>query len=341
MRVMIKLLLCFLALMMPVRSMAQEEQKFETTVVFPDYNESVILPPENALAALSTITASPKIDSLVERVFKSTLKEVDEAKLYTDKISITLIDISDPAHPLLGQMRGDSLWYPASIIKLAFMVYAAHLSQSGVISYDEPLRENVIEMVRPSSNVATQYVVDRITSTTAGLDLAPAELEKLKEKRMKPSNYMAKHGLKNIFALQKTWDDLPTGSELQLLGKPTDYHFEFSNKMTTNDTARLLFLIDAHKIVSPVACDHMLELLKREPRTLDLENGKWFVMRHGVPSDAQVWSKDGATGLEWHDSAIIALPDGRKYILVVFTHFKEDTTPFISLYTRNILNALK
>ena len=64
-------------------------------------------------------------------------------------------------------------------------------------------------------------------------------------------------------------------------------------------------------------------------------------MRNIVTEDTRLWSKAGATGLEWHDASIIELPDGRKYILVVFTHYKETPTPFIALYTRNILEAME
>ncbi|GAB4320585.1 MAG: hypothetical protein Kow0059_15010 [Candidatus Sumerlaeia bacterium] len=290
-------------------------------------------------ASLQRIERSEDLDRLLKSVFDRTLNEVDSSQLYTDRISASLIDLTDAAHPRQGSFRGDVPWYPASVVKLPIMVYAMHMIQLEAVVYDAELRRQMREMIGPSSNTASQYVVDRITFTTGGDELTGREWEEFRRARYLPYDYYTALDLDDIFPVQKTWDELPTGRDRQLLGQPTDYHFEFSNKMTTDDTARLLYLIDQRAIVSAGACDHMLELLERNPRPLDLEAGGAFFMTRGVPMDSRIWSKPGSTDLEWHDAAIIELADGRRFVLVVFTHYRERPTAFLALFTRNLIES--
>lgn len=298
------------------------------------------IPLDATREVLNTVEPNADLDAVVKKVYDRTISELDASTLLTDMISISVIDLGDPLHPRIGAMKGDTPWYPASVVKMPFMVYAMDLIQKGEVIYDDELRDQMAKMIGPSSNVATQYVVDRITKTTGGESLEGPALEEWLRARYRPYNYFTSLDLDELFVLQKTWDSLPTGRDMDLLGKKVEYHYELSNKMTTNDTARLLYLIDRRAIVSPGACDHMLDLMAREPGEINLETGRYFVIRHGVPPGSKVWAKDGSTDFQRHDAGIVELPGGRKFVLVVFTHYRQNATHFISLYTRNLIEEL-
>ena len=157
-------------------------------------------------------------------------------------------------------------------------------------------------------------------------------------KRYTVDRYIKHLGLPGIFAIQKTWSKAPFGRDVQLLGRYTGDHYQYSNKMTTNDTARLLYLIAEEQVVDRRSCRKMLNLMQRSPQRAK----QWRVKRiaAGTPDSAKVWSKAGWTGLENHDAAIVELADGSRFILVVFTLHKEKETDIIQRITEKVVVAL-
>ena len=70
--------------------------------------------------------------------------------------------------------RGDHLGYPASLVKLFFMVAAEAWLAKGRLTPSRELREAVAAMIAWSSNDATSLIVDLLTRTTSGPALPPA-----------------------------------------------------------------------------------------------------------------------------------------------------------------------
>src|SRR6185503_14186267 len=65
------------------------------------------------------------LQDLVNRAAKTTLDRFAAQKLEEKQLSITLIDLRDPAHPVTASFRGNERIYPASVSKLFYLV-AAH-----------------------------------------------------------------------------------------------------------------------------------------------------------------------------------------------------------------------
>src|SRR5262245_4955027 len=64
--------------------------------------------------------------------------------------------------------RGLEPGYPASLVKLFFMVFAEALLETGRIRNTSEVRRASQAMIRSSSNDATSYIVDILTGTTSG-----------------------------------------------------------------------------------------------------------------------------------------------------------------------------
>ncbi len=114
--------------------------------------------------------------------------------------------------------RGDHLGYPASLVKLFFMVATEAWLAKGRLTPTRELREAVAAMIAWSSNDATSLVVDLLTRTTSGPALPPAALARWLARRRILNRYFAgwhRPEFAGINLAQKTWYEAPYGREHQ------------------------------------------------------------------------------------------------------------------------------
>jgi len=251
--------------------------------------------------------------------------------LKKEELAITAIDLKERGHPMTANYRGDAAIYPASVIKLFYLVAAHRWMEDGKIKDTAELRRAMKDMIVLSYNEATHYVLDVLTDTTSGPELPAAEMEKWSEKRNAVNRYFASLGYTNINANQKPWCEGPYGRERVFVGEK----YTNRNALTTDATARLLMEIATEQAVSPTRCKQMLELLSRDPaQKEESEEGqvKGFTGA-GLPVGSKLWSKAGWTSNTRHDAALVELPSGKKFILVTFTlnHASDATIiPFVA-----------
>jgi beta-lactamase class A len=90
------------------------------------------------------------------------------------------------------------------------------------------------------------------------------------------------------------------------------YRAGMNNTTTARDLGVLLAAIAGHRAASPAACDSMLAILGRQHFTEGIPAG--------LPRAARVYHKTGwVEGVVYHDAAIVELPEGPRYVLVVTT----------------------
>src|SRR5215211_6050959 len=78
------------------------------------------------LAISASVSAQQtSLQDLVDRAAKTTLDRFADKKLQADQLSITLIDLRDSKRPVTASFRGNERVYPASVVKLFYLV-AAH-----------------------------------------------------------------------------------------------------------------------------------------------------------------------------------------------------------------------
>ena len=224
----------------------------------------------NQLFALSTILflavsaaaqeTKPSLQDVVDRAAKTTLERFADKKLEASQLSITLIDLRDPQHPVTASFRGNERVYPASVVKLFYLVAAHRWLEDKKIEDTPELKRALRDMIIDSSNEATQYVVDVLTHTTGGYELPPKEMEEWQYQRNAMNRYFAGLGYTNINVNQKTFCEDAYGRERVSRGP----NGENRNKLTTDATARLMMEIVTGKAANPARTAMMMDLLKRD-----------------------------------------------------------------------------
>lgn len=302
-----------------------------------------------ALAFVSTCSgqtpaaqpAGRTLQSLVDEAAKTALEKFADKKLLDTQLSITVIDLRDPAHPQQASYRGNERIYPASVVKLFYLAAAQRWLEDKKIEDTPELRRALKDMIVDSSNEATQYVVDVVTHTTAGYELPPKEMEEWQEKRNAVNRYYSSLGFTNINVNQKTFCEDAYGRE-QVSRRPDGSN---RNKLTTDATARLLAEIATGKAVTPERSAQMMELLKRNYSGTSTDNddqGHGFTGialqgREGV----RLWSKAGWTSTTRHDAAYLEMPDGSKFVLVTFTTDHATEREIIPTVARVVMAGIK
>lgn len=253
------------------------------------------------------------------------------------------------SHPIRGfSYRGGDRIYPASIVKLFYLVAVYEWLDKEMITPSAELARAVRDMIVDSSNDATSLVVDILTGTTSGPELPPGPLETWKSQRNIVNRYFKSLGwpeLEVVNINQKTWCDGPYGRERAFLGEL----MENRNMLTTDATARLMHSILGGVAVSSGASQAMMQLMKRSLAPEDLaddpENQVTGFLGGGLPLEAKLWSKAGLTSQVRHDAAYIELPDRRPFLLIVFTEGKaqsknEKILPFICQQVSNAMTEV-
>src|SRR5436190_12872840 len=202
--------------------------------------------------------AKSSLQEIVDRAARTTLERFADKKLEQQQLSITLIDLRDPQRPVTASFRGNERVYPASVVKLFYLVAAHRWLEDKKIEDTPELRRALRDMIVDSSNEATQYIVDVLTHTTGGFELPEKEMAEWQDKRNAVNRYFASLGYTNINVNQKTFCEDAYGREKVSRG-PSG---ENRNKLTTEATARLLSEIVMRKSVTPERSGQMMELLK-------------------------------------------------------------------------------
>jgi beta-lactamase class A len=293
------------------------------------------------LSALAQQKPKPTLQDVLDRAARTTLERFADKKLDEKQLSITLIDLRDPQRPVTASFRGNERIYPASVVKLFYLVAAHRWLEDKKIEPTAELTRALRDMIVDSSNEATQYVVDVITQTTAGYELPAKEMEEWQYKRNAVNRYFSGLGYTNINVNQKTFCEDAYGRERVSRGP----NGENRNKLTTDATARLLMEIVTGKAANPARTAAMMDLLKRDytGQSSDADDqGRGFtgIALKGIEG-ARLWSKAGWTSTTRHDVAYVELPDGQKFVLATFTTEHANEREIIPTVARAVMEGLK
>jgi beta-lactamase class A len=279
------------------------------------------------------------LQGLVDHAASTALAKFSDQNLQRDDLAITLIDLRDAGRPLTASFRGNERIYPASVVKLFYLVAAHRWLEDKKIEDTPELRRAIKDMIVDSYNEATHYVLDVVTHTTSGYELPPKEMGEWQHKRNSVNRYFSSLGYTNINVNQKTHCEDAYGREKVSRGPDGANR----NKLTTDATARLMMEIVTGKVVTPARSLQMMELLKRDPskKTADLDSQDTGFTASALPRDTKYWAKAGWTSTTRHDAAYIELPTGENFVLVTFTERHSNTRDIIPTVARVIVDGLK
>ena len=293
------------------------------------------------------IESSPALQTLLTNAVSSALDaKFQQHTINQENVAVTLIDLRDPKNLKMANINGDTKIYPASVVKLFYMVRLEQMLEDKQIKMTPELERGLKDMIVVSSNEATQYILDVITDTSSGGEMPEKEFKKWAYKRNSVNRYFQSLGYENINVNQKTFCEDAYGREQQF----RNYKGENRNMLTTDATARLLSEIVLGNAVTPERSRIMMNLLKRDPfaETSDPDDqGHGFsgiaLVKRNL-KNARLWSKAGWTSKARHDAAYIETPDGLKFVLVVFTENAandRDIIPDIAGYVLDNLGKIK
>ncbi|HEU4886851.1 MAG TPA: serine hydrolase [Thermoanaerobaculia bacterium] len=272
------------------------------------------------------VAPDPALTTRLRMAAEATLRAYP--KLKADDLAISVIDVTQPHLVARGDYHGDAPFYPASVIKLFFMVDVFQTHKEKIGDVDRALKE----MMVVSDNDATAYLVDLLANTVPGPPLQGRALKRYVERRRDINQRFEKLGYAgNVSAMMKPWSFGPFGVDRQVLGENRVNR----NKLTANATASLLLWIQRRR--APGAHEMMALLHRPLAPVREEENQVKEFIGEALPANTQLWSKAGWTSEVRHDAAYLELPTGRKLVLVIFTRGTADDVTLVPAITKNVL----
>jgi hypothetical protein len=293
---------------------------------------AVILAPAIVYAdfrEFKAVPVDPELGAKLTRAADASLKEFPG--LGPDNLALSVIDLTKPDAPIRADYHGDASFYPASLVKLFFMVETYH---QGKLTPE--IERALREMIWVSDNDAAAFLLDILTDTCSGSELEGKALEDFIDRRRKLNRYFASLGY-DISAMIKPWSFGPFGRDTQIMGENKVNR----NRASANSFASLLLWIVRRDAISRPASDAMMTLLERPlspPRPTENQVKEFF--GESLPPGTKLWSKEGDTSEVRHDAAYIELPSGRKFIIVLLTRGVADDKTMLPGIGKHLLAEL-
>ncbi|QDZ39884.1 serine hydrolase [Euhalothece natronophila Z-M001] len=276
------------------------------------------------------LKSSPKLEQIID----SLLLLSTQNNLPKEDISITIIDMNQNS---FAYYQGDVSRYPASIPKLFWLVIAYSYVDNTLINLEPDLSSSMSKMITKSDNEDASKVIDKITGTESGRMLPEEKFKEWLKKRSQLNSFFKRANYSNINISQKTYPipyleeygDSPKGRELKMryLGE-RDENNPIRNKLTTNNSARLMYEIVNKKAISSQYSQKIKNNLERNLnpeywRDIDPNfefNPVLAFFGESLSPDVRLLSKAGWTPNTRQEVAYIETPDQEvKYILAIFT----------------------
>ncbi|MDY7019933.1 MAG: serine hydrolase, partial [Cyanobacteriota bacterium] len=267
-------------------------------------------------------------------------------KLSTSSLSLHLIDIQTQT---FAEYRSQIPRFPASITKLFWMVALFSQVEAGLqpterIQYTSVCQTDICTLIQKSDNGAASRILDQLTQTSSQPNQPNKNYENWLKKRYSVNQFFQKAGYRNINISQKNFPvpeinmEEPQDWDLKMRGNPQK---PIRNRITAEQTGRLMYEIVTQTAVSPVASSEMMKLLEQnlDPQVWTREDRNsiaGFLGESLTEFDIHFFSKVGWTSQNRFEVAFIqSKSDNVAYILTVFGEDKdyaesEDIFPLIS-----------
>ena len=233
-----------------------------------------------------------------------------------------------------GSANGDTVMYPASVVKAFYLAYAAWLRTNSHLEMTAEHQRAFTDMIQDSSNDATGLVLDLVTDTTGGPELPKKQMEEWMRKRQAVNRWLKKEGIQNVNACQKTWNEGPYGREKIGYGP----NMELRNSATANSCVDLFAGIALGKFGNAENTNWMLDLLKRDQIKGDGQT-KTFIGQV-VPEGWEHHSKAGWAYEVRHAVAYLKGPDGSELVICIFTDHNVQNLQLLPYLASRVLDQM-
>lgn len=247
--------------------------------------------------------------------------------LPTDSLSISLIDVSNPAVHTTAGYQNKALRFPASVAKMFWMAAFFGAVEKKMIPDETKYYSHLDQMMRISNNDAASRILDALTDTKSGGALSGEALQSWLTKRRSINTFYQNAGFEGFKMSTKNYPiyylkqkNGPLGRDVQLKEGPPS---SLRNQVTTDQAARLVYEIYTRQAISPTASRKMAYLMTR-----DLDPKVWKddplncvkgFLGESLPTQVYFGSKIGYTTKSRQEAAFVrTLDDKAVYVLVVF-----------------------
>jgi beta-lactamase class A len=275
---------------------------------------------------LGRIQPSAELQSFLDAFVQARLAR-DPALARSD-VRVAVLDLTQPDEPRLAHHHGEVPIYPASVVKFVYLLAAYAFQEAGRLQFDPALEQSITEMIRVSSNHATQQVFARVTGTQPGPELGPEAYAEYRERKLAVERWLQGLGIMDLHTVNPTYDgggDI-SGREDQFLsdasvpGALPGHGSSFKNRtgMTAIGTAKLLALLATDRALSPENSATARQRMKRDSR-----QQRHLAARIAGGAERvgglEVYAKSGTWGPIYADAGIVHHPSGRELVVAVFT----------------------
>lgn len=286
-------------------------------------------------AFVSRIEPSPELQEDLDRFVEARLAA--DANLRRAALRVALLDLRPGDAPRLAHWQGETPIYPASVVKFVYLMAAYAFQEQGKLAIDPSLDKSLEEMIRASSNQATQRVFERLTGAVPGPPLAEGAYAEFRERRLGVERWLKTLGITDLHTVNPTYDsggDI-SGREEQFLsdrsvpGGLASAGGELANRtaMTAAGTAKLLALLATDLALSPEDSATVRRRMRRDSR-----QQRHLAARIAGGAERvgglEAYAKSGTWGPIYADAGIVRHASGREIVVVVFTearpHYRGD-----------------
>ena len=249
------------------------------------------------LLSVSSVFSSQKSPAL-DSCYNSRLQEGLESCLIDlkldkaadrKKLSVALVDITDPSQPQLAEINGDRMMYAASLPKIAILLGAFERISDGEMQFDIATEEKLTRMIRNSSNRAATEMLNRVGKAYLA-DLLQSPKYRLYDPLYNGGLWVGKE-----YGKAGAWKRDPLAN--------------LSHGATAFQVARFYYLLETGQLVSPEMSREMKSILSKPA----IQHK--FVKGLQSRPEAEIYRKSGSWRQFHADSAIIE-HSGRRYIAV-------------------------
>ncbi len=236
-----------------------------------------------------TLVLPPLDDGLQTGLDALVAEEPYRSLVRQGRLSIALVDLSDPGRMRYAAIDEDRMRYAASLPKIAIMLGVFDQIERGNLEYTPELRDRLERMIRRSENRVSSELIELV-----GFESIEAALRDPRHQL-----YEARRG------------GLWVGKGYGGLGVwKRDPKANLSHGATARQVARFLVMLQQRRLVSEWASTEMKSIMG-EPEI----HHKFVLGLEQARPRSRVYRKSG-TWREWHADAAIVERDGRRYVAV-------------------------
>ncbi len=215
-----------------------------------------------------------------------------DAAIRNKKLSVALVDITDPASPSMAQLNGDEMMYAASLPKIAILLAAFERIAAGKLMLNDQTRQTMTAMIRYSSNKAATAMIRAVGKNYINQVLSSAKY-RLYDKHYNGGLWVGK--------------EYASGTAFK-----RDPLHHLSHGATVMQVARFYYMLETGRLVSPQSSREMKSILSKPGIQHKFVKG----LSH---TNAKIYRKSGSWRNFHADSALIE-HHGRHYIAVALAN---------------------